>query len=575
MNSTKRYYQRLSGRGNFYDYNSQLNYFDYFGIDNNDIKIMFDLLKKNEYRIKEFYYELEEKIFQRISFYSSHIRDAKSGFIKLSEQKKIQSGNAFICSMIYLGSRLLAQEFVLLTTVNRSKFNVDLKVFKFGEEKYNYRLYLKSLRTFFESLSSWSYAIIKNDFEHLLYFSKMDNFVDQKIYDLKAYKDLFMLIWMQSYAMQAKEMNSYNLYLDQKSETFVKVNYNVLNPLDFSNLFRSSDELRNYKKTEFISDYNIWMDQELKQSVVDNRENIYNSVAFTKELSLNDYLDIVNIILSSFEYYNIYEYESYINGIYDTLLKKYHNKISFEFVQTIIEKMIYINDQTKKSNIYKDFYQNGVYKKSLLYFKDSRKTSFILGFAEMIYMNFYAHKNWMNFEEPYLSDFNQQMNKKLNELMYETLKVVKKRFSVIELYKPNDIPLFEPKSNNKKSKASISHVDAIAYEKNINTCYFFINNFFNQSPEPYDIYKCGLQVYKGLNNIIDRIVKPKLSIILNDYKKIIKQLKIPKNANFAMVLVVNDLLQVEPRVILDNNIKLFIVAYPTLEYFLTSFIYKK
>ncbi|QGS52092.1 hypothetical protein [Spiroplasma tabanidicola] len=571
------FFKKLSGRGNFYDFNSQLNYFDYFGITPDDIKLMINIMSKNENRMADFFYELEKEIYKKIQFYSTHLRDSHLGFIAVGEEKLKESGRAFVCSMLYLSARLLAQEYMLLSTVNKTKYNVDLRVHKFGNEKFSYKIYLQSLRVFYESLSAWSFAIMGQDFEYLIYFTKMDEFVDTKIYDLKAYKDLFMLIWMQSYVKQAKELREYILELEPDNLSSIKVAYNALKPLNFDSIFKLDDDDLEIKRKEFIFDYNIWIDDSLKRSIRANREDIYSKVSYSESLNLNEYLEILETLIFSFRYYNVYDYEGYVTNLYGTIFKHFHNRLSGEWVVSLIKNITYSRqrDEPFKKNVLEDFYQEGIYKKPLLAFFDNNKKSNLVGFPEIIWMSFHAHKEWMLFDASILTNFNKLMNSRLREMLKDSLVSLHKRFSIIKNIEPEKIPFFQQKANINRGSVDEVFVDAIAYEENIKKCFFFVNHFFPEAPQMWHIYKCGLITYKGLDNIIKKVITPRFNIIFKDYKKISKQLKLPKDCQFSMVLLVNDILEVNPRIDLDNGIKLYIVAFPAIEHFLTNFIYKK
>ncbi|QEH62040.1 hypothetical protein SCHIN_v1c08450 [Spiroplasma chinense] len=568
--ASERYFQKISGRGNFYDFDDQLNYFDYFGIEPEDIIQMFDELEKNEKRMGSYLLELEQMIYDRVEFYSTNVRDAKAGFIRIFDEKTIQSGRAFVASMIYLGARLLAQEFVLLSTVNKANFSVDLRVYKFDKEKYNYRIYQNSLRIFYEALSAWSYTFIKNNEDMLSFFSKMDDFIDKKIYDLKAYKDLFMLIWMYSYAKQAKDARDFHLSLDPKTEAYVKVDRNVLKPLKFGSLLELDKEEQDRKERR-IEDLTLWIDPELRQMAKDTKEELFKDVPFSKFLTLEDYIKVLDKLIFSFEYYNVYDYTGYMTNLFETIQKVFGEKINFEMLTDMIKDATFYNITTHTTDVLDDFYETGIYKRPLLGFNDTQRRFFIVGYPEMIWMSIHAQKEYMLFDSVVRNKMFELRDEKMHDMVNWTIWKLGKRFAVIENIDPNNVPYFATRNRDKKTN---NLVDAIAYERNANICFFFFNNIFTDNAEPWAKYKDSLKTIIGPGNLVDRVVKNRYSSFAKDIKKLRKQMNLPKDVKFSVVLLVNEVLEVDPKIEMEDY-NIFIVDYSTLEFFLTSFIYKK
>ncbi|AHI53059.1 hypothetical protein [Spiroplasma culicicola] len=569
--AVERFFQKLSGRGDFYDFDDQLNYFDYFGIEPEDIIKMFEALEQNSNRMGSYMLELEQMIFERFEFYSSNIRDAKAGFIKIFDEKTIQSGRAYVASMIYLGARLIAQEFVLLSTANKANFSVDLRVYKFGEEKYNYRLYLKSLRTFYESLSAWSYVFIKNNEEMLTFFSKMDDYIDRKIYDLKVYKDIFMLIWVYAYVKQAKDIRDYHLSLDPQTEQHVTIRKNVLNPLNFEELFALKEHDEEKKRRARIDDYKLWVDPDLKQNIKDTKTDLLDAVPFNKIINLRDYFNVLDKLVFSFEYYNFYDYQGYMTNLFETVQKALGEKVNNDLLEEIIKNSIFYNMTFHTTDVLNDFYEIGIYKRPLIGFNDSQRRFFVMGYPEIIWMAIKSQEEYMLFDSPIRNKMHELVIDKMHDMLNTSLQKLAKRFAVINIFNPEDVPYFANRSRDKKANLL---VDAIAYEKNAENCFFFFNNFFKDSPLMWDIYRNSLKTSVGPGNLLDRIVKNRYSLFAKDLKKIKKQMGLPKDAKISVVLIVNDVLEVNPKIETEEY-DIYVVDYSTIEFFLTSFIYKK
>lgn len=570
MKQVSEFYKRISGTNDFLDNTKQLNYLEYFGIGAEDLKSMFALIQTNLSRANAFLTKLTTKITELFEKYCLKIQ------IKTGEQLKAVNKNthdinqALITNILYLGCRVLAQEFVMLMNVEKMTYKTPITVFKFGAEKHTYRSYVKGLRCFYESLSAWTYKLMNLDQNLARNFSFMDDMLASNSLDLKAYKKIFMLIWMHGYIKQASDANELSKQLDSESKQVCEINFNVLDPINFQNLLRVKESVA-FNDSNSLENFKTWRDKSYIENIKELRKNELAKLPYNDEIKIFDYFLILKEIAYSFKEKDLIDYQKYSQPYLEYLCEITKNKYSMETIHKILTQHLYNTDNKFSEDIIESFYDNGCYLKLILVFTDHQNYLYLGSFPEIILMAIYCQEEFILLDPNVRKNILKTFDEIIATNVKEHIKKIPKRFSSMQYFDLSQVPYFASRASD---GSALLQPDGIIYESNLNKCLFFVSNLFVESPRIWIDAKNAMRLLLGGQSITRNILNRTYLSWERDFKKIKKQIKISNEATMELVIVVNRLFEINPK-FEENNFVWYVVDVAVVEHFLTNYIYKK
>lgn len=570
MKQVSEFYKRISGTNDFLDNTKQLNYLEYFGIGAEDLKSMFALMQTNLSRANAFLTKLTNKITELFEKYCLKIQ------IKTGEQLKAVNKNthdinqALITNILYLGCRVLAQEFVMLMNVEKMTYKTPITVFKFGAEKHTYRSYVKGLRCFYESLSAWTYKLMNLDQNLARNFSFMDDMLASNSLDLKAYKKIFMLIWMHGYIKQASDAKELSKQLDSESKQVCEINFNVLDPINFQNLLRVKESVA-FNDSNSLENFKTWRDKSYIENIKELRKNELAKLPYNDEIKIFDYFLILKEIAYSFKEKDLIDYQKYSQPYLEYLCEITKNKYSMEAIHKILTQHLYNTDNKFSEDIIASFYDNGCYLKPILVFTDHQNYLYLGSFPEIILMAIYCQEEFILLDPNVRKNILKTFDEIIATNVKEHIKKIPKRFSSMQYFDLSQVPYFASRASD---GSALLQPDGIIYESNLNKCLFFVSNLFVESPRIWTDAKNAMRLLLGGQSITRNILNRTYLSWERDFKKIKKQIKISNEATMELVIVVNRLFEINPK-FEENNFVWYVVDVAVVEHFLTNYIYKK
>lgn len=570
MKQVSEFYKRISGTNDFLDNTKQLNYLEYFGIGAEDLKSMFALMQTNLSRANAFLTKLTTKITELFEKYCLKIQ------IKTGEQLKAVNKNthdinqALITNILYLGCRVLAQEFVMLMNVEKMTYKTPITVFKFGAEKHTYRSYVKGLRCFYESLSAWTYKLMNLDQNLARNFSFMDDMLASNSLDLKAYKKIFMLIWMHGYIKQASDAKELSKQLDSESKQVCEINFNVLDPINFQNLLRVKESVA-FNDSNSLENFKTWRDKSYIENIKELRKNELAKLPYNDEIKISDYFLILKEIAYSFKEKDLIDYQKYSQPYLEYLCEITKNKYSMEAIHKILTQHLYNTDNKFSEDIIASFYDNGCYLKPILVFTDHQNYLYLGSFPEIILMAIYCQEEFILLDPNVRKNILKTFDEIIATNVKEHIKKIPKRFSSMQYFDLSQVPYFASRASD---GSALLQPDGIIYESNLNKCLFFVSNLFVESPRIWTDAKNAMRLLLGGQSITRNILNRTYLSWERDFKKIKKQIKISNEATMELVIVVNRLFEINPK-FEENNFVWYVVDVAVVEHFLTNYIYKK
>ncbi|AUM62784.1 hypothetical protein [Spiroplasma monobiae] len=577
----EKHFNKIAGKNGFYDFEDKLNYFDYFDIKGEDLENAFLLFKKYENNMHELKVNIEQRIKERYEFYITHsYKKEKKEFVKVKNDGERKIVKSLFTSLVFLGARLVSQEYVLLSTINKLIYNVDLRVFKFFNEKFNYNIYKKSLKEYYETLTTFGLSYLDTDIDTFNIFQRMDEYIEKDLYSLKAYKDIFLFMWMYTYIKYSCDLSDYAFKINDSKRSYPKINSNVLVPMNYDRFFDEEGfEEENEKRKTIVNDFRGWSLEPYYITIENQVRDYYKQLMLVGNVNLNDYFvvaDEIKKIYLNKPYYSVVELEQTLFTEASAASQKLYTMEEIEF----IIKYVTFDKKSEEYRNYKlDNFYDLIYKKPILEFRDSNGNPILLAFPEFIWMAYHMQREYHFFDKKLSKTFNVMLRKDYNPTINEQLKKIEKRFGVMKAIDPKTLPFFIDEKNN---GVNSSLVDCILYDKALNRLFFVLTNFYSAENIDWINAKRTIDTY-GLNSrIVSMMFSRTFNTVAKDLKKLKKQIKklgIELNGDESEIkiegiLFINDILNAIPVMKVDKY-PVHIVSVSTMEYFTTSYIYKK
>ncbi|QHX36790.1 hypothetical protein [Spiroplasma sp. BIUS-1] len=576
----EKHFNKISGKNGFYDFEDKLNYFEYFGIKGEDLENVFLLFKKYENNMHALKTSVEEKIKDRYEFYinNSYNKSTKK-FTKIRDAGEKIISKALFTSSIFLGARLVSQEYVLLSTINKLIYNVDLRVFKFGNEKFSYHIYKKSLKEYYETLSTFGYFIMEENEETLNIFERMDEYSEKNLYSLEAYKDIFLYLWMYTYIKFSCDLSDYKFKYDDTKRVYPKIKNNVLSPMDYDKFFDEEGfEEENLKKESTVQDLRDWSLEPYYITLENKIRDYYKELNLVGTVSLDEYFivadEIKKIYLKNTKY-NVLELSKTLFTEAGAVSEKIYTNEEIDF---IIKYLTFDRKFEDYKNLKLDDFYNEVYKRPIFEFKNSNKDIVLLSFPEFIWMSYHMQKQYHFFDKTLSKTFNTKLRKDYHEIINDQLLRIEKRFKVMKALDLNDIPFFiESKMHTPENVLA----NTLLFDPTANRLLFVLTNFYSEENIDWLNAKRTIDTFLSDAKIAQQMFSKVFGFVSKDIKKLKKQLKklgleIDENVDLKIegILFINDILNAIPKINV-NGYTVHIAGISTIEYFTTSFIYKK
>ncbi|AGR41390.1 hypothetical protein [Spiroplasma taiwanense] len=553
-------FNKISGKANFYDYNNQLNYFDYFGITDRDLENVFKVFKMNQKKPEFLLKILSSKINEKISFYISNVY-INGKLHKLTLPADFIASKAFLSGLFYTAARLLIQEFVLLSTANKTTFNVDLKVFKFGNEKFKYYMYKNSLKKYYQSIFSWTIPLLENNSDTINIFSNLDKLIENKAYNLKLYKDLFICIWMHTYIKEFCEIKEY--FSINNLEEEIEFRFNVLNPINYDLLFKKEDSFEKQKRIDIIKTFYERKDEKIELEIKQLKNKVFKKIKLFNSITLYQWFLILEQIKMSFKICDLYELKTYVDSLHEIVIENIDKNIEKDDLLSLVKMLLNYKNSKDFISIF--------YKHPIISFTNSTSTRYLISFPEFIWLTENFLNKYTYFEKEILNIFNNEIKVELHYFLNNKLKIISKKYSSIVVYEPENNKYFWKQA--KKDVRNLK-VNSVIYEKRLDKTFFVINDFFINNLENEQNMKRSFENTNEFNNIFQKNYSAKISTFEKDIRKIKKQLKIKQDTVDEFIIITNDILNLYPKVKF-KDLTFYIADITTLDYFLNNFLYKK
>ncbi|AGR42272.1 hypothetical protein [Spiroplasma diminutum] len=573
-------FNKISGKNGFYDYDNQLNYFEYFNIKGEDLEKAFLLFKKYENNMHELKQNIESQIQMRYEFYisNSYNKETKR-FTPVRNESDRRVAKAMFTSSIILASRLILQEYNMLSTVNKLLYNVDIKVVKLFKEKYNYSIYKKSLKEYYETLSAWSLFFYEKNNETSLILSKMDEYVEKDIYFLEEYKDIFLYFWMYTYIKSSCDLSDYKYKHDNTKRVYPRVNNNVLSPMDFDYIFKYDNDFDEEEKRKLlVKDFRSWSLEAYYASIEEHKNKYYNELKIWDNLTFNEYFKLSNSLSNIFlnsSYYLMEQLEKEVFTETASKNEKIHTKEEVEFV---INFLTFDKNPRDYHDLKIDSYYNLIYKKPIFNYIDSNYNRILISFPEFIWMSHEIQRDYNFMDREIVQNFNRLLKNDFHYTLNDQLKKIQKRFNIITAFDTDKISLF---SNDGVAMFDRTIANSVIYNPTLNIIMLVLTNFYSNENISWLNAKRTIDTFSPDSKLVQTIFSKTLNVVSKDIKKLKKQLKKmgivfkdEENVRIEGLLFVNDVLSAIPKVKV-SGFDIHIVDISTMEYFTNSYIYKK
>ncbi|WP_338984503.1 hypothetical protein [Spiroplasma endosymbiont of Diplazon laetatorius] len=576
----EKHFNKIAGKNGFYDFEDKLNYFDYFGIKGEDLENVFLLFKKYENNMHELKNNIYQRIMERYTFYTNHTYNKETKkFVKVKNDSEKRVAKALFTSVVFLGARLVSQEYVLLSTINKLIYNVNLRVFKFFNEKFNYKIYKKSLKEYYETLSTFGIFFMDQNTETYSILSNMDEYIDKDYYSLEAYKDIFLFMWMYTYIKFSCDLSDYKFKYDDSKRLYPKFNSNVLSPMDYDHIFNEVGfEQENAKRIDTVEDFRGWSLEPYYITIENQIREYYKDLMLVGTVNLNQYFYVADVIKEIYLNFSYYTYDELANSLFteaSTATDKIYTKEELDFI--IEYCSLNLEKEEYKTAKVDDLY-DVIYKKPLFNFKDQKGNRLLIAYPEFVWMSYQMQKEYHFFDKELSKKFNARLKVDYNPILNDQLKKVEKRFGVMKAFDPNEIQFFAESKNHTQQNPL---TDCVLYDPALNRLLFVLTNFYSVENIDWLNAKRTIDTYAISSKIIPSIFSRSFSVIMKDIKKIKKQMRKmgvkfedEENVKVEGIVFINDILNAIPKVKV-NDFTVHVVGISTMEYFTNSYIYKK
>lgn len=561
-----KYFKKIAGKSFYYDFEEYLNFFDYFGITQKDLKNAHNLLATNKDRIKNYLLEVEEMIKHRFIFFATHTKNKDNKFINIVPPEMQLNSRAYLIGVMYTATRVLIQEFVHLKTKFPSEINSKIRTPKIDLEiSYNHHQYQNALRTYIDGMLLFIHAKIDNNQETIEMLANLDKYIDLKLVNLKDYKELFIWIWIWSQLKIGSELHLAQSNIIGTAAPYPELTKNLLElfEMNFSNDIRDGQNVVSNIE-EFISKDDTSCIEKYKKAV----EEINSEVFILNKITINTYLKILDNIQHTFSFFSAYLRNPYLTELANTIYKREFEYIDDENMYKIIQNLSYKPPEIKSEFLNMNTYESNLHSKPLIQLDDNEKNSYLITFPEIVWYSLYMIENFDILDKPIKEIIKQKMFIKQKEIIEKSILIADYKL------KSNFFRFMNSLDYNISKKQKNLKFDQVFFDYKTNQLYFCINHYFEPNQFVYDDYVDNISMFMGDNCIVNNFVKSKLVPLAKEMKRLKKDFPIVADTKITGVIISNKTFDKANKLVI-NDYDVFVVNMTNVEFLFSDFVFRK
>ncbi|WP_342268544.1 hypothetical protein [Spiroplasma endosymbiont of Aspidapion aeneum] len=537
------FYRNIDGIG---DIEKELNYFNYFGINDEELIEMLSMLKENENDLGAFRKKIYEKILYQIDFYSTHYIGSNGEFILEKDEKKIPAIRAHFSAIIFFGVRLLAQEYWYIRNIVKTSFNPIITVPSFGKNKYTYTDYLESIKYFYREMQYFHMLTIDKNKESFQLYSNHDKHIYNGDFDIKSYKKIFMLIWMHTYVRISDNIYQYGLEFETEDPRKPYFCPNLLSPIDII-IVKSDEDINEDIRKRREKDWRIRESYEIKGKIANAAANAAKKIKLYDGLpySVDDFMMVIGAMQDVLEYQSTFEVDDFVTILKNrTDTTRPDNKIPREILKSFVMKMTIKEEDILETD---DLH---VFVRPLIFFEQDGK-EYVHSEYEIIYFTTTMIEKYKFIEKDKIKDYYNEYFPIINKIAVEETINATRRFKVKWLSMRKHYFWLE---NKKTYKKLFNLVDDIIYFPDTKMVVFIY--WVNVLPltKSWGLYCEDFQLVVGKNAIVNTIIKNKVTLIEMHFDLIKKMFKIKDNVSNKTTFLFDGTISIETRQIVEDHV---------------------